>query len=270
MYTKVNVAKSQKPSPGKGGGKKPLITFVDIDDLVSESPRDSKGIVIAGNHQFKPNAYAIQIYATPDTLAGKGTSEGDIDAEAIIQEFMFAHPGSEIELREFSYNWLSRNCLIFVDKCEGGDVDQYGSSCAPMRMKLEAVDDKDKNNTVFTFTSSNRGPHIAKYQGTLTLSSVADTVDADDTTVDLSAGPGEYQLTDNTSATEITTCINATDQLVFTLLGSGGANPASITDANDFILSGGTSWSGLAGSSITFRAFKSGASSWKFIELSRM
>ena len=71
MYTKVNVPKSTSPNPGIGGGKETLITLVDVDDLVQEAARDAKGIVISDNHTFKANAYAIQIYATPDSISGK-------------------------------------------------------------------------------------------------------------------------------------------------------------------------------------------------------
>lgn len=269
-YVKVNVNKSTKPAPGKGGGKKTLITFIDIADLLSESARDAKGILIAGNHSFKPNAYAIQIYATPNSIAGKSTSEGDIDSEGFMQEVVFEHPGSELAIREFRSNWLSRDILIFVDHCEPGlPKDQYGSSCAPMRMKVEAVDDKDVNKSTFTFSSSNKGLDVAMYEGTLTLAEAVDTVASDATSIDLAAGEGEYQLTDNTAAKEITTATNAVDKMVFTLLGSGGTNPATITNANDFVLANGTAWTGLAGATITFKAFKDGAASWKFFEVSR-
>jgi len=269
-YSKIDVPKNtNKKSPGAGADKKSKITIIDLADLTAEAARDAAGILITGNHVFAANTYAIEIYATPDTISGKSTIEGDIDAENFIQELIFAHPGSAKEIREFRSNWLNKNILAFVTHCSDGSVDQYGSTCAPLRMKMEAVDDKDTSKSVFSLTSANKGPDVAIYQGTLTMSSVADTVAADATSVDLANGPGEYQLTDNTGATELTTCTNAVAGRVFTLLGSGGSNPASITDANDFVLVNGTSWSGIANAKITFQAFKDGAASWKFFELSR-
>jgi hypothetical protein len=268
-YVKVDVNKSAKRSPGAGGNKKDKITLVDLADLISESPRDAKGIVIVGNHSFKPSAYAIGIYVTPSSIAGKVSSDGEADEEGIMQELVFAHPGSEKEIREFRANWIGRNCLAFVDKCSDGSTDQYGSSCSPLRLKFEATDDKDINKSIFTLGSTSKGPDVALYLGTITLSTVAATVAADATSIDLSNGEGEYQLTDNAAATVITTATNAVDGMIFTLLGSGGSNPASITDANDFVLSSGVSWSGIAGAKITFKAFKDGAASWKFFEQSR-
>ncbi len=268
-YVKVDVPKPTKISPGKGGDKFHLVTIIDVDDIKTHAPRDDKGIVISGNHVFKDNAYAIQMYVTPDSISVKATSEGDVDAEGIIQEVIMAHPGSSKDIREFRSNWLNRNVMIFIDHCSDSVTDQLGAPCAPLRMKIEGTDDKDANKSVFTFTSSNKGPDIAIYEGTLTLSAPVATVAADATTVDLSSGEGEYQLTDNAAATELTSCTNATDGMIFTLLGSGGTNPASITDTNDFVLKSGASWSGIAGATITFKAFKDGASSWKFFELSR-
>ena len=268
-YVKATVAKPSGMSPGKGADKKDKISIIDLDDLVNEASRDSKGILISGSHVFKENAYGIQLYMTPGTFQGKSTSEGDPDSEGFIQEVVIVHPGSKQEIREFRANWINKNILIIAEKCSDGSKDQYGASCAPLRMKLEAIDDKEMNKSTFTFTSSNKGPDVAIYEGTVTLPSVAATVDADATSVDLSNGEGEYQLTDNAAATEITTCSNAVDGMVFTLLGSGGDNPATIPAGNDFLLTEGTIWTGLANSKITFKAFKDGAATFKFIELSR-
>lgn len=268
-YVKANVIKPTGIAPGKGGDKKALITVFDFDDILTEAQRDSKGIVIAGSHVFKSGFYAIQIYATIDSIVNKSASEGDIDAEGIIQQADFAHPGSKKEIREFRQNWLNRNIGIIVEKCSSGEKDQYGTSCAPLRMNFDATDDKDGNKCVFTFKSTNKGLDVAIYQGTITLDTVKDTVAADATSVDLANGEGEYQLTDNTVPTEITTCTNAVHNAIYTLLGSGGSIPATITKSNDFILKDGVTWTGNANATLTFRAYKSDAAAWWFIELAR-
>lgn len=267
-YVKVDVPKPAKASPGKGGDKKNKVTIVFLEDLLTHASRDSKGILISGKHTFKSGAYAIVLYVTPSSIAAKANSDGEIDEEGFLQEIVMAHPGTELEIREFRTNLLGKDVLIFDESCSDGVINEYGSLCSPLRMKLEATDDKDAKKSVFTFASTNKGPDIAIYANTLTLSDVTDTVAADATTVDLTNGEGEYQLTDNAAATEITTCTNAVDNMVFTLLGSGGSNPTSITAANDFILRNGTSWSGIAGATITFKAIDTGAG-WSFIEQSR-
>jgi len=268
-YVKVNVDRPAKASPGSGGDKKNKVTIVDLADILTHQPRDSKGILITGKHVFKPGAYAIELYVTPSSIAAKNTGEGEIDAEGVMQEFVFAHPGTELEILEFRANWLGKDVLIFDEACSDGRILQYGGPCAPLRMKFEGTDDKDSKKTVFTFTSTNKGPNVAIYDNTLTLSDVVATVAADATFINLTTGEGEYQLTDNTVATEITTASNASDGLLFTLLGSGGTNPATITDAGNYILKNGTSWTGIAGATISFKAYKDGAATFKYIELSR-
>jgi hypothetical protein len=57
--------------------------------------------------------------------------------------------------------------------------------------------------------------------------------------------------------------------MVFTLLGSGGSYPSTIPTGNDFILASGTTWTALANAHITFKAFKDGGATYKFIEQSR-
>lgn len=269
-YVKVNVTKPTTISPGKGGNKKDLVAFFDWDDIATPASRDAAGILIAGSHVFKDNKYAVKIYSTPNSIANKTNSEGEIDSEGILQEVVFSHPGSSQEIREFRQNWLNKNIGIVVFKCDGSDADQYGAPCAPLRMSFEAPDDSEQNKSTFTFSSSNKGPDAAIYQGTLTFATPVDTVDADAASVDLTAGEGEYQLTDGSAASvEITTATNAVDGMIFTLVGSGGTNPSTISDANDFVLKNGATWTALSGSQITFKAFKDGAASWKFFELSR-
>lgn len=268
-YVKANVVKPTGIAPGKGADKKDKVTIFDFDDLTNEASRDAKGILISGSHVFKSNAYAIQLYMTPGSFEGKSNSEGDFDAEGFMQEVKMDHPGSKLDLLEFRQNWINKNIGIIIERCSDGSKEQYGATCAPLRLKVEGQDTKEMNKSTFTFSSANKGPDIAKYEGTVPLPSVADTVDADATSVDLANGSGEYQLTDNAAATEITTCSNAADGLVFTLLGSGGSNPATIPSGNDFLLKNGTTWTGLANSKITFKAFKDGAATYKFYELSR-
>ena len=119
-------------------GNKPLI-------FLTYPSRDDKGIVITDNIVFKPNAYMIQVYATLDKIKSGSTTSGELDAEGFEQTFEFTHPGSEIEIREFKANWLSRNIGVIVLHCHSTRKDQFGTPCEPMRMVAKWEDDKDKN-----------------------------------------------------------------------------------------------------------------------------
>ena len=269
-YIKMGLTKPGR-NAGVGGDHMDKITIFDLEDVLVYPARNAAGVVISGNFVMKPNAYMIELYATPSSInANIGTLEGEEDAEGFKQMVSFSHPGGTVALREFITNWASRNCGIIIRHCSDSSKTLFGTPCAPMRMKVESVDDKDSKKSTFTFEQSKKSGYVAaSYEGTLTFADVTDTVAADETSIDLTAGEGLYQLTDNTVATVITTCTNAVEDMVFTLLGSGGDEPATITKANDFILRNGTTWTGLEGAAITFKAIKSDTAAWSFVELSR-
>ena len=267
-YVKVNVAKPGD-NKGVGGDKKDKVIIFDWDDVLTNPSRDAGGIVITDNLVMKPGAYMITLYATQSSIKASADSEGDPDAKGIMQSVEFEHPGDSVEIREFRANWMNKNIGIVVERCSSTMKSLYGTPCSPLQMVFKAEDDKDKNKTTFTFKSTQKGPDIADYRGTTTFGDVTGTVAANATTVDVQAGQGRYQLTDGTAAAAtITTCSNPENGGKYTLLGSGGSHPSTIT-GGDFILSNGTAWTALSGSELTVQAFKSGASAWKFFELSR-
>lgn len=269
-YVKVSVAKPGN-NMGVGGNKKDKITLFDFDDVLTFPSRDSKGILITDNIIFKDGAYSITLYVTQHTIKANPKTEGDPDNKGVMQSLVFEHPGDEQAILEFRSNWMNRNIGAIVERCSDGRKTLHGSPCAPLQMQYDHTDDKDKNATTFTLASAQKGPDIAIYSGTVTLESVTDTVAADATSIDLAAGEGQYQLTDGTSsAAAITGCTNGVNNLVFTLLGSGGSHPSTIAaTATAFLLRNGTTWTALAGAKITFQVVKDGASSYKFVEISR-
>ncbi|MEI7723463.1 MAG: hypothetical protein WCK09_00305 [Bacteroidota bacterium] len=268
MYVKVDVSKPGD-NKGVGGDKKATVTIFDWDDVASMPARNASGIVITGNITLNAGAYMSKLYATQSTIKAGADSEGDPDAKGIMQSVEFEHPGDSQAIREFRANWMNKNIGIIIERCSSVQKNQYGTPCSPLQMVFKAEDDKDKNKTTFTFKSINKGPDVADYQGTMTYSTVLATIAADAATVNLVTGSGRYALTSGVAAAAtITTCSNAVDGMSFTLVGSGGAFPSEIT-GDDFVLSSGTAWTAIAGAEITFKAFKSGASAWKFFELSR-
>lgn len=267
-YAKFDVLKPGN-NAGKGSDIKGTAILFEWADVLSGYSRDDDGITISGNLVFKPGAFMQKLEFTKSTLKNTSKSDGDDDKRGIIQGCEFQHPGSAIDIRKFRSYWLNRDAGIIYDHCDPAtDPDLYGSPCNPMQMNFEAEESKDSVHTQFTFATVGKGNDVAIYKGTNTYSTV-ELVDADVTAVDLTAGEGQYQLTDNTIATEIVGFTNAVDKMVFTLLGSGGVNPASITAAGVMALQAGASWSGVAGATITFRVFKDGAATFKYIEQSR-
>jgi hypothetical protein len=268
-YVKLNVAKPGD-NKGAGGNKRDKIILIDLEDIATFPDRDSKGVVITDNLILKANAYMITAYATVTSIVGGDASEGDLDAEGFVHNLAFDHPGSAKEIRELKQNWLSRHIIALVQKCGEADYDLYGTPCAPLRSTMKWEDTKDKNVHNFTFKSMKSPYSVAIYQGSTTFDTVTGTVAADATVVNVAAGQGTYQTTTGTAAAAtLTTMTNPVNGGVYTLLGSGGTYPSVITDANDFELASGVTWTALSGTFITFKAFKDGASTWKFFEQSR-
>ena len=269
-YVKVNIPKPGD-NKGVGGNKKGRITLFDWEDVTGGNQRAADGITNPGTLLFKAGAYMVQIYATQSSIKISKDAAGDPDSKGVEQGLEFSHPGSSIEISAAEQYWMNRNIGAIVESCDGSSTKLLGTPCAPLQLVFKGEDDKDKNTSVWTLKSTQKGPSIAEYLGTITLDAVTDTVAADETDIDLTNGEGQYQLTTGTAAAaEIATMSNPVDGMVFTLLGSGGAHPSTIAGTGTpFLMAGGTAWSALAGSQITFKVFKDGASSYKAIETSR-
>lgn len=270
-YVKTTVLRPSAIMPGNGGDVKDKVNIFDWEDVTGGYSRNASGIEITGPLVFKDGAYAIQIYATQDGIKVSSESQGDTDAEGFIQSVEFPHPGNLKAIREFAANWLGKSIGIIIEKCSDGTMTLYGSPCAPLRLAAKSDWDKDKNNKTLTFKSAQKGPDVADYLGTITYADVMGTVAADATTVNVAAGAGEYQLTDGTvAAVGITNLTSPVNGSVYTLLGSGGTYPSTIAAGGNFLLANGTGWTATSGGKITFQAFKDGASTYSFVELSRL
>ena len=272
-FVKVNIPKTSKGAAGAPQGKDTNIVVFDWTDVVFTPTRDSKGVKMEGTFQFKDGKYAVKIYATSSSISLPRTSEGEEDQVGFSALPEFSHPGSPVEIEEFIQNMTNRplGVAVRIGECDGEDpyYKVYGSKCNPLNLLVEGQDNNEALKDMMRFQQFRPSTRVpGRYYSTFTFDE-ATVVPADATTVDVANGDGEYQLQDNAAATEITTLENAVHGGTYTLLGSGGDNPATITAAGDFILAGATDWQGLAGSRITLKAYDQGAGSFVFFEHSR-
>ena len=269
-YVKVNVLKPGD-NKGVGGDKKDKVNIFDWDDVKTNPPRDSKGIVITGNLAFIAGAYISKIYATQSTIKAGADSTGDPDAKGIEQSVEFSHPGDSVAIREFRANWMNKNIGIVIERCSSNQKNLYGTPCAPLQMVFKAEDDKDKNNTTFTFKSTQKGPDVADYQGTMTFEIDNAAYGQDDTEIAFD-GSGRYSICSGSGPANpiIESTSNEFPGEVYTLVGLGGLHPPLINhDGERFILEGGATWHALAGSELTLSCHVGPNDSHLFIELSR-
>ena len=266
-YIKVNVNKAPGIAPGQGLQAKEAITLIDVEGLISLGARDGKGVLINDPVVLKDSEYAITIYATQDTIELDSNSDGDTDNEGFTPSLKFKHPGNKQEVREFKANWIGRKCIVILDHCDGSGKDLIGSLCNPCKMQVNMKANKDATSNEFTFAQLMRGDDIAIYDNTVPYAEPKDVLDAAATSVPL-IGEGQYQLT--AGAAVITAATGASHGLLFTLLGITSGTAPTLEATSSFILKDGEAWTGGAGKQITFKAFKSGATAYTFIEQSRV
>lgn len=271
MYTKPSIIAKGK---GSAENKNYEIVIMDINDIATHPSRNDNGVVMLGNFVMKDGKYVTKMQISSSKTSLPVTSEGEEDNVSISALPEFSFPGSTLEFEEFVANWTNKSLIVAVQvgACGGSSpfYRVYGSECAPLSLLLEGQNNNDATMGLVKFQQFAKTDLMpARYFGTFTLDT-ATTIPADATTVDVTDGDGEYQLTDNTTPTIITDLTNASNNGTYTLIGSGGTNPATIEATNtSFVLVGGVDWQGLSGATITFNAIDAGGGDHTFIEVSR-
>ncbi|TXE18617.1 hypothetical protein ES692_06120 [Psychroserpens burtonensis] len=261
-------------SSGSAENKSFEVIVMDVNDIASFPVRNANGVTMVNNYVMKTGKYITKIQVSTSKTSLPVTSEGEEDNVSISSLPEFSVPGSSLDFEEFVANWTNKSVIVGVQvgACGGGSAfyRMFGSQCAPLSLLLEGQNNNDATMNLAKFqqfAKTNLMP--GRYTGTFTLATVTDTVAADATVVDATDGQGEYQLTVNTTATIITDITNAVTNGKYTLLGSGGAEPATIENGGNFHLAGGVDWQGLAGDTITFNALDAGSADHFFVETSR-
>lgn len=267
MYIKQSVRKPQgNKSPGASAPKEPNITIIDVDDILVHPERDGKGVLMLGSYVMKPNANMIQLYLTPSKTKASYESEGDEDAQSFKQKVEGEHPGNELEIAEFVQNWTGRNCIIILGSCADNFRKVYGSKCAPLQLKPSLQDDNEARKHMMVFEQASATGYVpGHYLGELVLENptVAATVDLVVSPTTLMQKLPALATTDEISFTSIT----AEADSIVTLIGSGGAAPATLADGANVMLKGGANWTALEGAVIQLKVF--GGATKKLVELSR-
>lgn len=222
-----------------------------------------------GNIPLKNGEYWHYIDAVIDSPEPKWSAEeGDI-ASTITNELPFILGGLEDSTRKLLETGVGEKFFIVWKICSTNDKFLGGNACKPLKLvSFDGGSTKDNTSTAVVFKNE-CGEIWSKYVGN-TPTQAASTVAADATSIPLISNP-QYQLTDGTIAVvNITTFSGTTDadiNRIVTILGSGGTYPSTITDVGDFLLIGGDTWTALANKQISFKIFKDGAATYKYVEI---
>ncbi len=265
MYVRKSVAAPQGISPGSAQPKRPNVTIIFADDILSYPERDSKGILLLGNFVMKPNAAMIQVYMTPKKQKPSYAGEGDVDELIVPQQFEASHPGNSLEIRELIQNTIGKDVIILSGDCQGNDFDMYGTPCSPLRLTPSGTFDDTKTGHDLMFKQPlGTGFLPALYQGALALGAP---VAAPDATLDLLVASGfQYKLPADAAGAAIdTTSIDHEHGAVISLIGSGGADPSTLSSgagtAATVILKAGE-WAALDNASIDLMVYIDGATTY--------
>lgn len=259
---------SNKERTGKQVKSKMWIISTDqIDDSVSFPSLVNR---TRGNITLKSGEYWHYIEAVTDSPEPKWTGEeGDV-ASPLNMELPFVIGGMDDAVFNLLEEGVGEEFIVVWEICSTGEVFGGGNGCKGLKLSsFDGGSTKDSTSTTVTFKGQ-CGELWYKYSGN-TPTEDPDTVAADTTEITLTDN-SQYQLTDGSAAAVIITGFGAVADSdisrVVTILGSGGTYPSTITTGNDFILDEGETWTAVSGSQISFKIYKDGDSSYKFIEVS--
>ncbi len=266
-YIKKNVARANTgTSPGAYKAKKPNVTIVDNDDVLTFPDRDSKNVKQVGNYVLKPNARMIKIYMTPETIEASFEAEGPEDGKVFKQMFKGEHPGETLDIKEYIQNWLGRPVTVFEENCRNNVINTYGTPCSPLKLNPSFTSNKEGTKHIISFEQPNPTEFLpGYYEGTLSFGDPFAVVAA---VISLLIASGNTYKLKSFDATEVLTidAIDLEHGAIVSVIGGGGDDPATLaTGVNGpvtIVTVNGTSWVALEDAVIDFRVFKAGGTTY--------
>lgn len=267
---RLNAPRPGGISPGSAKTGKGIVRIALAEDIIAIPGRDEKGIKMLGNVSFKSGRHWHEVYLTPSKQDRSWESEGEVDAISILQKFVGEHPGDELESMEFVQQWLGKDVIIATEFCDGSPARLYGSLCAPLQLKPTFTGNNEKTGTTMTFESEAKTNMLPGYYYGDFLEGAPFAV-ADNEALALSPENGtQYKLAVDADADTIAVASNTLEHgTIVSLIGSGGASPATLDAGASVLLKNGTTWTALENSVINLMVYKGGSSTY-LIEQSRV
>jgi len=261
MYDFVNVGQGG-PGVGAGKTKSPNVHIIRAADLLTSPIRNSKGVLMIGSFVPKVGKNFISVYMTGVNQDETYETTGEVDAEQIMQKLVATHPGDELEAHEFYQNNLGVDLIVVTGSCDTVRKTVFGTACSPMRLKNNYQANKDKTGHTFTFDQIQGTRFVpGKFDGELPIAAPFNT----DVSIDMLAANGLQFKVESLAVTAAITlsAFDFVDGDVVTLIGSGGAGPATLS-AGDLteatvILKDGTAWTALENATISLEVVDGGA-----------
>ncbi|WP_289054186.1 hypothetical protein [Carboxylicivirga marina] len=208
-----------------------------------------------GTIPLKAGEYMHYHDSVSESAVSNGNGEkGDIGMDN-TQKFGYVMYGNRKQLMNYIEEFAGKGFILIWQECGTNVRYIQGSLCKPMIFQTyDRKDDKEGRYVTFNYQNKHWAqPYI--YTGDIIQQDPV-TIAANANDLAYASNNGRYNLSDNAGATVLATVsgIAAADYgKQLTIYGSGGANPSTIADNTTFNLVDGETWTGNAGSSITFK-----------------
>ncbi len=230
-----------------------LVTLDQIDESVPfPTPNASREV---GTIPLKKGETMHVFNAIDDSLEEKSSgTKGDITTE-VVNEFTFILGGHRLQIHQFLEEHAGDR-FILIYQMSDRSYWIAGNDLKPMLLKsFERLNGKDSRSASVTFgNTSFEQPY--KYVGSIITA--APVVMAPDVTTIAFSAAQQYTTGANTQPTTISsfTGLSSSDiGRTVEICGGGGDNATQIQEAAGFVLRGGETWIGNAGSRIIFQIF---------------
>ncbi|WP_286753883.1 MULTISPECIES: hypothetical protein [Sphingobacterium] len=146
MAIKVSLRKKSAAPIAKEG----VIQLVHYDDIATWPARSQDDVVVTGNIVLKPDAKAIALEVTAETIDIANDIEGDPDAEGVVQKLVFEHPGVQADSELFFQKFLGKPFIGLSNDCSGEGTRVIGWKCNPIYLSPAGQDNNDGAKTTVT------------------------------------------------------------------------------------------------------------------------
>jgi len=261
----INDVENSKKTGSQAKSRLWVISKDQVDDSIPFPPMVTR---TRANIPLKLGEYWHYIDTVVDSPEPKWMGEeGDV-ATTLTQELPFILGGIEDATLDLLEKGAGKEFIIVWEICSTSDRFGGGNGCKGLKLaSFEGGSTRDNTSTTITFRGQ-CGELWYRYSGN-TPTQAPSTVAADATSIVLISN-SQYQLSDGSAAavdvTGFSAVTDADINRIVTIFGSGGDFPSTIS-AGDFLLIGGEEWTANMGSRISFKIFKDGAASYKFVEM---
>jgi len=242
-----------------------LLSDIDVDNFPKAvNATIASNVLLPGK---KHRIFDAKINTISPTGAA-GQSQGTVALTLTPQVEGFSK-----EVLDFIYNLNGERIIVIWEDCKTGQLFIAGSPCSGgLLVSITNLGKMDDGfyGAILEMKGGDCPDPFYFYEGPIVLED-PEIIPANATTFALTDS-FQYQLSDNTAATELTDITGVTDDEVgriIELIGGGVNFPTTINPGAKFILRNGVPWVGVQGSKITFLIVKTDATEYAFFELQR-